>query len=123
MRQILLIAMAILISTPLWAFEPYELTADMANAVKAKIAKQLNNPDGAKFGEMVSVKKPDGTIIVCGTVYAKDPFGGYSGPSPFVGETREGSTGFVIDTLAEDAAGMAQVIALCQNAGAMPSDL
>ena len=48
------------------------------------IAKRLKDPDSAQFGDdYVSYKI--GAPVVCGTVNAKNAFGGYTGPERYIG--------------------------------------
>ena len=53
----------------------------------------LKDPDSARFGAMAASKTADNIVYVCGTVNARNSFGGYTGAQPFTGVmTTIGST-------------------------------
>lgn len=77
-----------------------ETTAQTANISDARafalaregVLAALKDPDSAKFGPKM-VRKTyswNGEEIVCGTVNAKNGFGGYTGMTPFVYRIAEG---------------------------------
>ena len=73
--------------------EPYQaltLTPEQVHQVQTDLRRFLRDPDSARFGAFAAahrVSKPH-TITVCGTVNAKNSYGGYTGSQPFVGMLR-----------------------------------
>lgn len=67
---------------------PVALTPAHEQAVRSGIASRLKDPESAKFGPtmVASRSKETGTIRVCGTVNAKNGFGGYGGETRFVAD-------------------------------------
>ncbi len=51
---------------------------------KALVKQYLNDPDSAQFSNTFHIKKANGDEILCGSVNAKNGFGGYAGYQPFV---------------------------------------
>lgn len=65
---------------------PYQLNADEVKAVQQGVRNSLKDPTSAIFGENFSAAQKDpGIVYVCGTVNAKNSFGGYVGNQPFLG--------------------------------------
>ena len=52
-------------------------------AAKQAVTAALKDPDSAQFGEVVAVSA-DGEAVACGSVNAKNSFGGYTGQKSFV---------------------------------------
>lgn len=67
------------------------LTPAHEQAVKSGIASRLKEPGSAKFGpSMVAARsKETGTVRVCGTVNARNSYGGYGGEARFVADLVE----------------------------------
>lgn len=73
--------------------EPVQLTDKQVEMVKEGVKKTLKDPNSAMFGSIYAVKNAengskgnsDKIIYVCGTVNAKNSFGGYTGQTPFNG--------------------------------------
>lgn len=72
--------------------EPVQLTDKQVEIVKEGVKKTLKDPSSAMFGSIYAVKNvengkgnSDQIIYVCGTVNAKNSFGGYTGQTPFNG--------------------------------------
>ncbi len=122
MRKVIGLATALMLFGTLGAaaFDRYELSGPSQDMVRSTIIKMLKDPESAKFGELAAVKYPNG-VIVCGSVNAKNSFGGYAGASPFVGELVGDM--FQLQQFGGSEAEIFQVLARCQNAGAVPSDL
>jgi hypothetical protein len=60
--------------------------ADEAAALakaRAAVAAKLNDPDSAKYVDEKVIQQ-NGREIVCGRVNARNRFGGYDGPKPFL---------------------------------------
>ncbi len=72
--------------------EPVSLTPQQLQTVDSTIRGIMKDPDSAKFKNIVSSRR-DGTVYVCGSVNAKNSFGGYVGFSPFRVDIEE-ATGF-----------------------------
>lgn len=63
----------------------YELTASDRKAVEDGVKTQLKDPTSPLFGSMMGRATPEGSVIVCGQVNAKNSYGGYTGNKPFIG--------------------------------------
>jgi dUTPase len=67
------------------------LTPAMREEVAAGIKKQLKDPASAQFGPMSAARSvKTGLINVCGTVNAKNSFGGYTGAVRFIASIGDG---------------------------------
>lgn len=99
---------------------PVALTPAHEQAVKAGIASRLKDPESAKFGPtMVAARsKETGTVRVCGTVNARNSYGGYGGETRFVADLVElnGTPVFKDGTVGKPGDPFA-VNVLCQVAG------
>jgi hypothetical protein len=62
--------------------EPVSLTPDQRQAVDNTLRGLMKDPDSVKIKNIVSTRR-DGTIFVCGSINAKNSYGGYAGFSPF----------------------------------------
>ena len=94
--------------TPITSVVPYTLSQEDMAAVKAGVQGSLKDPNSALFGErMVAARANDFQFItVCGTVNAKNSFGGYTGNKPFMGRLLPssfpgsgGTTRFVVEAM------------------------
>lgn len=94
--------------TPITSVTPYTLSQEDIDAVKKGVQDSLKDPLSALFGErMVAARANDFQFIaVCGTVNARNSFGGYTGDKPFMGRllpsTFAGSGGktvFVVESM------------------------
>ncbi|WP_219810289.1 hypothetical protein [Halomonas caseinilytica] len=67
--------------------ETYSLTPEEVNVAKEKVKSQLKDPESARFGDKIygtrEVGNASGENAVCGTVNAKNGFGGYAGEVRF----------------------------------------
>ena len=52
--------------------------------VESAIRAQLKDPESAMFGEDFSVYGPRENILACGTVNARNSYGGYVGETPYM---------------------------------------
>ncbi len=68
----------------------YSLTDAEMNAIKARIIPTLKDPDSARFSPPVASQQPDGSVLVCGSVNAKNSFGGYTGMKPYYAWLKNG---------------------------------
>jgi len=64
---------------------PVEMTEAQRAAVQDGVKKALKDPESARFGVMRAGKDSKGVTQVCGTVNARNGFGGYAGFSAFIG--------------------------------------
>lgn len=87
-----------------------QLTADQRAMVEAGVRKELKDPESARFGKMLAKPDTGQMILVCGLVNARNSYGGYAGPGPYIGFLLE--KGFVVIGLgnAESSAGQANAI-------------
>ena len=58
---------------------PYQPTAAEIKDIQSAIARQLRDPDSARFGSANYGKMPSGSILTCGWVNSKNAYGGYTG--------------------------------------------
>lgn len=64
---------------------PVTLTPQQVEALHAAFRRALKDPESARFGGQVAGRDSKGAIWVCGTVNAKNSFGGYTGMKPYIG--------------------------------------
>lgn len=74
---------------PLVDPNPVNLTPAQVQAVYAGVRRVLKDPDSAKFGPVIASQAGREMIHVCGTVNARNSYGGYTGPKPFIGAFTE----------------------------------
>lgn len=67
--------------------KPFVLTQKHAEIIQQGVRNALKDPDSAKFGRIAGAEAADkpGIVYVCGTVNAKNSFGGFTGDKPYVG--------------------------------------
>jgi hypothetical protein len=63
---------------------PITLSKAQIESIKAGVAKDLKDPESARFGDSFRAVESSGAIIVCGYVNAKNSYGGYIGEKPFI---------------------------------------
>lgn len=77
---------------PTYSYAPYPLTDDQIAAIQQQLATQLKDPGSAQFGPIqAAISTQDKSVAVCGTVNAKNSYGGYTGTKPYVGALDGGS--------------------------------
>ncbi len=55
------------------------------DSAQAQVRSRLKDPASAQFADLrQGTTRPSGTPVVCGTVNAKNGFGGYTGPTRFI---------------------------------------
>lgn len=69
----------------LQTLDPIALTASQKAAVEDGLRAVLKDPESARFGSYAAGVSADGVITVCGSVNAKNSFGGYTGKKPYMG--------------------------------------
>lgn len=75
---------------------PIAAGADEADQVKDAVREQLRDPSSAEFGEIKSVTEASGQHVACGTVNARNGYGGYAGRMPFVARSTSDGRFFVM---------------------------
>jgi hypothetical protein len=65
--------------------EPLTLSAEQITTVQTTIRFSLQDPRAAQFGDIKGGKDPNGKVVVCGLVNAKNNLGGFTGMT-FTGE-------------------------------------
>ncbi|OQM74937.1 hypothetical protein [Manganibacter manganicus] len=70
---------------PLARGTAHSLSAADRAAIKRDVASSLKDPESARFGSIQAVTNSSGVVSACGTVNAKNSFGGYVGERPFAG--------------------------------------
>lgn len=63
----------------------FHLTPQQQESAKAAVIGRLKDPESARFASIVGIGDPEGTgkYAVCGTVNAKNSYGGYTGSRMF----------------------------------------
>lgn len=64
---------------------PVDLTAMQRASVEKGVRDSLKDPASATFGTMAAAVDKTGAITVCGTVNARNSYGGYAGAQPYIG--------------------------------------
>lgn len=62
---------------------PYALSPAEKADIESRVIAKLKDPNSAKFGPLIAGKDKDGSLVACGTVNAKNSFGGYTGMMPY----------------------------------------
>ncbi|MCG8272376.1 hypothetical protein MIC97_12785 [Aquamicrobium sp. NLF2-7] len=119
MRTMILAAVFAVTCSASWAYDRIPVSPAIAERVKEGIAAILKDPESARFGDFTAAMTPDGAIYVCGTVNARNSFGGYAGSSPFVGVLANDNAPFKVERLGSDENEIARVITRCQAVGAL----
>jgi hypothetical protein len=93
------------------------LTREEILKVISSVKGILKDPNSAQFGDKIYLARSSGKLTVCGTVNARNSYGGYSGYSPFIVVFEPG-------TLPDAAVGSIQnngfenpIVILCRQAG------
>lgn len=64
---------------------PVALMPIHTQAIEDGVRRSLKDPDSGKISNVRAARMNDGQIRVCGTVNAKNSYGGYTGGVPFIG--------------------------------------
>ena len=103
---------------------PITLNEEQIAIVKEGIKRSLKDPNSADFGAMKAADTDKkGIVHVCGTVNAKNSFGGYSGQSPYVGvlgsmESEGKTVGlFTLTSLGNTKRDASVVMSMCKQLG------
>jgi hypothetical protein len=97
---------------------PLALSHDQIIAVQVGVMASLKDPDSARFGPIYAVRSPDGVIVACGYVNAKNSFGGYTGDQPFNGVLTS-SGRFMAAAVGGDDMRISAILTVCQRSGIM----
>ncbi|MGX9144960.1 hypothetical protein [Mesorhizobium sp. 128a] len=62
-----------------------QLSAEEVAVIQKGVRDSLKDPDSARFGNMLAAQEDADSSWVCGTVNARNSFGGYTGGTPFMG--------------------------------------
>jgi hypothetical protein len=98
---------------------PTILTSPQERQVKALIAKELRDPESARFGSHNAAWQKE-HLVVCGWVNSKNGFGGYAGDTKYVARFTEGkdkSLSLDLLRLGDNLDGSLLLSVLCSNAG------
>jgi len=112
-------AWIMLMLTVLFAQAQEPLSEERIQAVKDKVSQLLKDSNSAEFGDIRAQQNPNDVMLVCGSVRAKNSYGG-TGRVFFVGEFR--GNWFDLQKIGGDAPTAEQVIFRCSGTPAMPSD-
>lgn len=85
-----------------WIFDGLKTQNNSKSANESKVISaafstvraSLKDPSSADFGQVVMRSKDAGISVACGTVNAKNGFGGYSGPQRFIYTHERSSVAF-----------------------------
>lgn len=61
------------------------LKSSQVESVKRGVKKALKDPESARFDSLRAGVDKDQVTVVCGLVNARNAYGGYTGPQPFMG--------------------------------------
>lgn len=94
---------------------PITLTSQQVKDIEIGVRASLKDPDSAKFsGPVLGAKRANGDIEACGTVNAKNSYGGYVGASPYVATLRDRK---VIDSATASGSDARFIIEICRDRG------
>lgn len=104
------------VAFPAIAATPVDLLPGQQAIVQKVITKALIDPRSAKFSTLSAVQHDNGDFQVCGTVNAKNSFGGYVGATPFVG--RLVGNELILTKIAPTPSEAMNMMRLCETYGA-----
>ncbi len=93
------------------------------SAIETGLRESLKDPGSMVLGSVAAASSGDGIVYVCGTVNAKNSFGGYVGYQPFLGimasMKAEGKTiaHFSVSSIGGSETDASIVISLCKHYG------
>ena len=94
---------------------PTTLTPQQVKIIQDGVRASLKDPDSAKFsGAILAAKRLNGDIDACGTVNAKNSYGGYVGAGPFFAKFRDGK---VVDSATASGTDAKFLIQICRESG------
>lgn len=96
---------------------PYPLsTSEVAN-IQTMTKRELKDPASAVFGSIRAATQPDGAIVVCGWLNAKNSFGGYTGMQPFAGILTKEAPGFLLADIGGERSMAVAIGVVCRRSG------
>lgn len=106
---------------PAPAVAPSGMTVQLSSSeqanIQAGVRSFLKDPASAIFsGPVLAAKQPNGELTACGSVNAKNSYGGYTGAAPFIATVRNG---VVIDSIASSGRSAQTIIQMCQQRGVL----
>lgn len=99
---------------PTEASTPYALSDATQRVIRTSVASELKDPYSARFGYMAGARQ-GAIVVVCGTVNAKNSYGGYTGPRWFYGAYVPSTNKFAMIALAEDSSTHYAVLKMCKR--------
>lgn len=94
---------------------PVTLTPQQVKTIQDGVRASLKDPDSAKFsGAILAAKRLNGDIDACGTINAKNSYGGYVGAGPFFAKFRDGK---VVDSATASGTDAKFLIQICRESG------
>lgn len=86
-------------TTPSVTYSAIPLTPNQLETVQAGVRGSLKDPGSAQFGKIVAAQNSNGETAACGTVNARNSFGGYTGMKAFVASIEKSGrvTGIAIE--------------------------
>jgi hypothetical protein len=99
---------------------PYSLPANDVEVVKRFVAAKLKDPASATFGSMAAAVDAKGVVSVCGSVNARNSFGGYTGHRPYSGilaTNMRGERVFAVVGIGDTDTQAVAIFRLCQRDG------
>ncbi len=99
--------------------DKYQLSQTEQLAVQTGVREGLKDPASAMFGGMAASRNAKGFVYVCGSVNAKNSFGGYVGHQPYFGMLiGEGpKVGFVVAVLGGEETKSEAILKVCRDHG------
>ena len=85
LKRIAIVGLMVLVTFPVFAQEFIKLTDSQIEIVQQGVRDSLKDPSSAIFDKEYYAFHTKGNIIVCGTVNARNSFGGYTGDKAFAG--------------------------------------
>lgn len=96
---------------------PITLTPAQLAKLKEAVARGLKDPESARFGEVMVATQDSANIHVCGTVNAKNSYGGYGGSKIFYAAGIKTLNLFTLMILGDTSAGDHVTREACQEHG------
>lgn len=97
---------------------PVVLSPAEVRAVQAAARRKLKDPESARFGAIAASETASGGRFFCGTVNARNGFGGYTGSTPFTGILVTGPTPIaLVSQFGQSERDARIVIGICEGLG------
>jgi hypothetical protein len=102
-------------TTTLEVMQPSVLQPAQVTALQSAVRNALKDPASALFGDHKSGTNTKGGIVVCGLVNARNSFGGYTGPQPYMAMYLDGK--FYVEAIGGVAAKTQAILSVCAQSG------